>query len=148
MRSILIKLKKQPISDLILHLTYDRTLIELDFSDAGVLLISPTPGAHLLPPRASLCAPAGLIFFWRLFVTFDLDAFRGLYIKNLDVKAYVAKRHPDLHEMLEHYLKYLGPHCPSFIACLKVLWSEEVKLNGTEFRQHLERWGYAPSGKG
>ncbi len=76
---------------------------------------------------------------------FDLNAFRGLYIDNEDVKQYVAKRHPQLHEMLEHYFKFLGPHCPRFIATLKVLWSEEVSSNGTEFRQHLERWGYTPA---
>lgn len=74
---------------------------------------------------------------------FDLNEFRRLYIDNEDARIYVNQRHPKLHEMLEHYYKFLGAHCPRFIATLKVLWSEEVDSNGTEFRQHLERWGYS-----
>ncbi len=77
---------------------------------------------------------------------FDLNAFRSLYIDNEDVRQYVHIRHPDLHELLEHTYKFIGEHCPRFIAALKVLWSEEVNSNGTEFRQHLERWGYSPAG--
>lgn len=75
-------------------------------------------------------------------VQFDLKAFTGLYIDSEEVRQYVARRNPDIHEMLEHYLKFLGPHCPRFVAAIKVFWSEEVNSNGIEFRQHLERWGY------